>query len=350
MSKIKVCIGLRGNDINKKNFILAKQLGVDGLVLTMFQKTNVINTNSPFYGKCYNIVRDNNEYSEVNFKKVKQWADEVGIEIFAIENFSPIDIYDILLDGQCIDQQIKKINNIIKNISSINVHMIGFGFNIGGVCGRKHIFGRGNSEILEFSIDSVNKMIPNGVVWDTIYNEYPQPGFVHPISKQQVQERFFNFVNKINQTCKDYNITLSLHPTDPPMDNISGIARLVTTSEDIFNIINNPIYKNHKITYCVGTFAEMNEQQDNVYKSLVNLIQLDKVGYIHIRNVIGKVPKYKEVFIDEGDVNLKKIINILKQYNYNGFIMPDHTPTLLCDNNFFVGMAFSIGYIKGLIE
>ena len=80
------------------------------------------------------------------------------------------------------------------------------------------------------------------------------------------------------------------------------------------------------------------------------LLKMDKVAYIHLRNVKGKVPCCSEVFIDEGDLDVPRVISILKNYDYKGVLIPDHTPDLSCPAPWHAGMAFALGYIKALIQ
>jgi mannonate dehydratase len=44
------------------------------------------------------------------------------------------------------------------------------------------------------------------------------------------------------------------------------------------------------------------------------------------------------------------VIRILKKNHYNGVIIPDHTPSLNCSAPWHAGMAYAVGYIKGLIN
>ena len=53
---------------------------------------------------------------------------------------------------------------------------------------------------------------------------------------------------------------------------------------------------------CVGTIAEMTE--GDVYDAVDRYSRQGKIAYIHLRNVVGKVPTYRETFIDEGDVDM----------------------------------------------
>ena len=47
---------------------------------------------------------------------------------------------------------------------------------------------------------------------------------------------------------------------------------------------------------------------------------------------------------------MRKILSILRQYNYNGILIPDHTPQMTCDAPWHAGMAYAVGYIKALLE
>jgi mannonate dehydratase len=71
---------------------------------------------------------------------------------------------------------------------------------------------------------------------------------------------------------------------------------------------------------------------------------------VHLRNVQGKVPNYHETFIDDGDVDAVRILQILKKNNFGGVIIPDHTPQMSCDAPWHAGMAFALGYIRGVLQ
>jgi mannonate dehydratase len=70
-----------------------------------------------------------------------------------------------------------------------------------------------------------------------------------------------------------------------------------------------------------------------------------KIAYIHLRNVVGKVPNYRETFIDEGDVDMIRILSILSRNGFDGVIIPDHTPQMNCPAPWHAGMAHTIGFI-----
>ncbi|MCY3998083.1 MAG: D-mannonate dehydratase, partial [Flavobacteriaceae bacterium] len=55
---------------------------------------------------------------------------------------------------------------------------------------------------------------------------------------------------------------------------------------------------------------------------------------------------YKEVFVDEGDIDMFKILKILKKNDFTGVLIPDHTPEMTCKAPWYAGMAYAMGYMK----
>ena len=94
---------------------------------------------------------------------------------------------------------------------------------------------------------------------------------------------------------------------------------------------------------CVGTMAEMTE--GDIYEAIDSYSRQKRIAYIHLRNVAGKVPNYRETFIDEGDVDMLRILAILAKNQFDGVIIPDHTPQMTCPAPWHAGMAHTIGFI-----
>ena len=72
--------------------------------------------------------------------------------------------------------------------------------------------------------------------------------------------------------------------------------------------------------------------------------------YVHFRNVKGKVPRYHEVFVDEGDLDMFQALRALHRVGYDGVLIPDHTPQMSCDAPWHAGMAYALGYMKAALQ
>jgi mannonate dehydratase len=72
-----------------------------------------------------------------------------------------------------------------------------------------------------------------------------------------------------------------------------------------------------------------------------------------MRNVRGSLASsggYEETLLDDGDLNMFKILKELQKVGFNGYINPDHIPSLPGDNQTKdVGWGYSVGYVKALL-
>ena len=104
---------------------------------------------------------------------------------------------------------------------------------------------------------------------------------------------------------------------------------------------------NNGLEFCVGTVAEMTE--GSVYDAVDRYSGQGKIAYIHLRNIVGKAPHYRETFIDEGDVDMTRILSTLKRNNFQGVIIPDHTPQMSCAAPWHAGMAHTLGFVAAVL-
>ena len=39
---------------------------------------------------------------------------------------------------------------------------------------------------------------------------------------------------------------------------------------------------------------------------------------------------YRETFVDEGDIDMPRVLRILRRSSFDGVLIPDHTPQMAC--------------------
>ena len=47
---------------------------------------------------------------------------------------------------------------------------------------------------------------------------------------------------------------------------------------------------------------------------------------------------------------MARVVSILHANNYQGVLIPDHTPALECDASWHAGMAYALGYMRALVQ
>ena len=88
----------------------------------------------------------------------------------------------------------------------------------------------------------------------------------------------------------------------------------------------------------------------DVYAAIAEMAAAQKIAWVHFRNVRGQLPRFAEVFLDEGDIDMRRAMAIYRDNGFNGPYMMDHTPHFPHLQSEWLGKAYAIGYIRALIQ
>lgn len=275
---------------------------------------------------------------------IKKEINAAGLELEAIENFDPAHWHDVLLDGPKKLQQLENLKTIIRNVGQAGIPVFGYNFSIAGVAGRiKGRFARGEAEAVGMD-GPLDKPLPNGMVWNMVYDRNAAPGVVPSATTEQLWQRLKVFLDALVPVAEAAGVTLAAHPDDPPLPTVRAQPRLVYQPQLFQKLIDLKPSPRNALEFCVGTLAEMSE--GDIYDVVDTYSRQGKLAYVHLRNVRGKVPSYKETFIDDGDVDVLRVLRILQKNNFNGVIIPDHAPQMSCAAPWHAGMAYALGFLR----
>ena len=194
-----------------------------------------------------------------------------------------------------------------------------------------------------------DELIPAGMVWNMQYDPHAGPGYVGPVSQEQLWQRLEGFLSAVAPVAQACGVRLAAHPDDPPVETLRQTSRLVNRPEKYQRLLDVAPCRANALEVCLGTLQEMPEGED-VYESLRRYARRGAIAYVHCRNVKGKVPQYRECFIDEGDLDMARALRILHEEGFDGVIVPDHTPEMTCSAPWHAGMAFAMGYLRALLQ
>jgi mannonate dehydratase len=161
---------------------------------------------------------------------------------------------------------------------------------------------------------------------------------------EQLWSRLKFFLDELVPVAEAAGVTLAAHPDDPPLPFVRAQPRLVWQPQLYQKLIDLKPSPRNALEFCVGTIAEMKD--GDVYDAVETYSRQGKLGYVHLRNVRDKVPHYKETFIDDGEVDVLRVLKILKKNNYTGVIIPDHAPQMSCAAPWHAGMAYALGFLR----
>lgn len=279
---------------------------------------------------------------------IRSQIEDAGLKLEAIENFDPAHWHDILLDGPKRSLHIENVKTIIRRMGKAGIPVMGYNFSIAGVAGRttgNYARGAAPSVGMEGPYDLP---MTNGMVWNMIVDENAPAGTLPSISHDELWSRLERFLSEIIPVAEEAGVRLAAHPDDPPMPTVRGQPRLVYQPSHYQRLIDLNLSPSNTLEFCIGSLAEMTE--GDIYEVVDQYSRQNRLGYVHFRNVTGKVPYYKETFIDDGDVDMLQVIQILKRNNFQGVLIPDHAPQMSCGAPWHAGMAYAMGFMKAAMK
>ncbi len=168
------------------------------------------------------------------------------------------------------------------------------------------------------------------------------------VSEEEVWENYTYFLKQVIPVAEEAGVKMGLHPDDPPVPVLSSTARIFGSVEALKRAVEIVPSDYNGLEFCQGTIAEMGA---DILETICYFGGRKKIFYVHFRNVKGVIPKFDESFIDDGDVDMLKAMRAYKEVDFDGPIMPDHTPKVVGDTPWgHRGRAFAVGYIKALIK
>lgn len=338
--------------LNARHYRFARQCGATHLVIHLvdYFGHNKGRADQPIGGKAGwgKAGNPNKIWSYDELAALKKQINRHGLELEAIENFDPAHWHDILLDGPLKEQQMSSLKQLIRDVGRAGIPVFGYNFSLAGVAGRTTgNYARGGAvSVGMWGTDDTP--VPNGMVWNMIYDDKAPEGTLPRIGQEELWSRLQYFLSEILPVAEEAGVKMAAHPDDPPLPFLRQTPRLVYQPDLYQRLIDLHPSPANCLEFCLGSIAEMT--RGDVYEATDTYSKQERIGYIHFRNVVGKVPHYHEVFVDEGDIDMLRILKILKRNHFDGVLIPDHTPQMDCNAPWHAGMAYAMGYMKGAIQ
>jgi mannonate dehydratase len=297
---------------------------------------------------------------------LRERCERRGLALEAIENI-PQSFYEramLGLPGR--DEEIENVRQTIYNLGRAGVHMLGYHFCPMGVVrtavdGR----GRGNAEVTSFDLDVTLDPTRTTDLFvarrnasrdestdlgkdDFAAGGYPIVGL--DLGEDQMWDNYRYFLQGVLPAAEEAGVRLAIHPDDPPVDDLGGIARIIRSVDALIRaseLVPSPAWA---VELCLGTVSEMGGETA-VLAAIDRFGPRDQIAYVHLRDVQGTVPSFSESFLGEGNYDPLRVIKALHRVGFDGFILDDHTPRLIGDTRWgHRGRAHAIGYIQALLH
>ena len=351
---MKLGLGLYRHMLTRENFRFARQAGATAIVAHLVDYfaggSHGTSDNQPTgtdrgWGRAGDPDR---LWTAEELVALREAVEAEGLTLEAIENFDPAHWHDVLLDGPARDRHIENVKTIVRRLGEAGVPIMGYNFSIAGVGGRvTGPFARGGA--LSVGMDGpLDTPMPNGMVWNMVYDEAAPAGTLEPITRRRAlapprrlprrdrpgRRRGRRDAGRASRRSADPD------PARPaaarlPAAPLPAAARSQAEPSQRARVLRR---------------LDCRDDRRRPLRAVDTYSRQGKLAYVHFRNVTGKVPHYRETFVDDGDVDMVRVLRILRKNGYEGVLIPDHTPQMTCDAPWHAGMAWALGYMRAALQ
>lgn len=272
--------------------------------------------------------------------RMKERFRNAGLELAVIETAFPF-LHDAKIDkrGPKADQEIAQAKELIGNMGAVGIKVACWNW--------MAVFNWMRTSV---TIPSRGGALVTG--YDHSLMQRAPLTAVGEVTEENLWSAMARFLEEIVPVAEEAGVILAIHPDDPPISPIRGIARILRTPDAMMKVTELVPSPNNQITFCQGTFATMGA---DIPKEIRRFGEQGKIAFVHFRDVRGTPEKFEETFHDDGQTDMVAAMCAYKEIGFNGPLRPDHVPTmagedLVAPGYDTLGRLFAIGYIKGLHE
>ena len=259
----------------------------------------------------------------------------LDMHVAAVEDWPPMDKLRLGLPGR--EEELEWVATLLTNLGALGVPM--WCYNWMAVSNwtrtRIRVPGRGGAWVTGFS---ASDLVDSPDTW------------AGKVDSGQLWDAYAWFLEQIVPVAEAAGVTLALHPDDPPVPLLRGVARIMISVPAYERVLSLSPSPRHCLCVCVGNFTLMT---DDVPAAIRKLGSSGRIAFAHLRDVRGQVNDFVEVFHDEGPTDLLEVMRALRDVEFDGIVRPDHVPALWGEEQTdagytWLGRLHAVGYLQGL--
>ncbi len=261
-----------------------------------------------------------------------------GLQIYAGVHYAYRDL-KIQLGKPGRDELIDRYCTFLRNLGRLGIPVSCYDFHPANTYTTAHVERRGY-RAREFNLKDFRENVE-------------RQRFDREYEAEEIWEYYTYFTKAVLPEAEKANVKLALHPDDPPLAKMNGVAKLFIHYEGYRRAEAIAAGSHHwGLTFCVGTWSEGGQKMGkDVFEMIRDFGGRGKIFTVHFRNVSGPLPHFVETFPDDGYMDMYQVMKALRAVRFTGSVVPDHVPQLAGDTGIRrAGTAYCIAYMRALLR
>ncbi len=319
-----------GTDFSEDRLRFTAQIGADGV------------SGQPAAGSG-----DDGFYSVATLRKHKDLVESYGLEWMAVR-MSPLEwTFKWMLGLPGGDEQIENYKKTLRNMAEVGLGFIIFNMHalrIYRTSEQAPERAGAKSTSFDISLATGNPLM-----------EHPNSGFNidwvpedqrEPKSDDQMWANLKRFLEAVTPVAEEVGVRIGLHPDDPPVPEISGIARIMRSPDAFRKYLGLVPSDNTGVVFCQGCFTEMG---CDVPAEIRHFGGRGKIFSVDFRNIKGELEHFQETFPETGKADMVATMQAYHDSGFDGWMTPDHAIHMEGDTDWgHRYWAYAVGHIRGL--
>jgi mannonate dehydratase len=289
-------------------------------------------------------VGDPAAHTADEYRRMQDRLAPYGLQIYRVANHSVHNVEEITLNLPGRDDKIEEFLTFIRNLGTAGIYYNTYAHMGNGIWSTGQTLGRGGVEARTMDLEQA-KGHWNGKVYEGELTHGRQ------YSEEELWDNYEYFIRRVAPVAEEAGVFIGIHPDDPPVYPLGGVPRCIFgTFEGYRRALEIADSPNIGVCLCVGCWLEGGEAMGaDVIEAIRYFGGLGKLFKVHFRNVSNPLPEpWRETFIDDGYMDMHRVMQALRDVDYDGAIIPDHIPGMVGGGR--AGLAYSIAYMRALVQ
>ncbi len=274
----------------------------------------------------------------------RQLFAEAGLKVYGFGNWDVHNQEAIVLGLPGRDAKIEEYKAHLRDLGRAGIPYTTYAHMANGIWSTAPEQTRGGAQARAFDL----RRAETGHWRDRHYHMPLSHGRVY--TADEIWENYAYFIKQVAPVAEEAGVCIGIHPDDPPVPELAGVPRPIFSSFEGYRraleIADSP---NVGMCLCVGCWLEGGALMGkDVLETIRYFGAQGKLFKVHFRNVNAPLPHFVETFLDDGYMDMYQVAKALREVDFRGVLIADHIPLMGDDRR--LGTAFSIGYMKALVE